>query len=73
MMLIDDAASAGELRSSLLVDWMIFCESGGLWLMALVAAALCALSLPSAAGIHDRRRRPAENGSDAPEDSEPPG
>lgn len=72
MMLIEDAAKAGELHSSLLVDWMIFGESGGIWLMPLVAAVLCAQSLPSAAGNENRWRRAAENSTKAAQASAPP-
>jgi hypothetical protein len=51
MMLGDYAARVGENRSSpLLVSWMIFGESGGRWLIPLVAAFLCRISVRTARG-----------------------
>lgn len=48
MMLMDYAAHAGENRGTpWLVYWMIFGESGGRWLIPLIAAALCGLSAGS--------------------------
>ena len=44
LMLIDHAARAGvKYDPPGIVYWMIFCESGGLWLLPLLAAPLCAL------------------------------
>ena len=49
LMLIDYAAQAGiRYDTPGVVYWMIFCESGGLWLLPLLAAALC--TLPGAGG-----------------------
>ena len=43
-MLIDSAAQAGIVRApNLTVYWMLFCESGGRWLIPLVAAFVCAI------------------------------
>jgi hypothetical protein len=45
-MLIDYAAGAGLVRrAGPTVYWMVFCESGGRWLIPLVAAIFCALSV----------------------------
>jgi len=58
MMLSDYAAQIRENRSSpVLVSWMIFGESGGRWLIPLVTAALCGLSIRSA---FDKNRSAAQ-------------
>lgn len=44
MLLADRAAQAGEAYPhSFILDWMVFNESGGIWLIPLVGAALCAI------------------------------
>ena len=45
LMLVDYAARTGtKYDTPGVVYWMIFCESGGLWLLPLLAAPLCALA-----------------------------
>lgn len=50
MLLVGHAAQAGEVYPhTFLLDWMLFNESGGIWLIPLVGAVLCAV-------LTDRRR-----------------
>jgi len=49
MLLIDYAAQGGEIRNhTLLLNWMIFGESGAIWLIPLIAATLCVTAVRSA-------------------------